>query len=220
MEGWWGAGIAAGLGVGGALVQLAACYRPPVREERRRDDAHRVPAPGAPTAAPRRLRPMHVVLGVVCALLAVLWVYAFFIADPQGEPTRGPGLGGGAQKRSARTPRPAGRLPDPRSLAGVEPLALRQRAEIGEDATDLLIEMVDGLAALPPPSGPDDAELVSLWLTDWRTQIEDRQPTSLWRAGEDVLPGDRLQRRPLGIRISDFTTLNAIDSCAPPGDFG
>jgi putative oxidoreductase len=33
VEGWWGAGIAAGLGVGGALLQLAACYRPPVREE-------------------------------------------------------------------------------------------------------------------------------------------------------------------------------------------
>jgi hypothetical protein len=183
------------------------------------------PGPGAPRAAPRRLRPVHVVLGVVCALLAVLWVYAFFIADPQN-PNRleDRAWAERAEALCTHTRDRLDELPDPRSLAGVEPLAeaLRQRAEIGEDATGLLIEMVDGLAALPPPSGPDDAELVSLWLADWRTQIEDRQAhIARWRAGEDVpFRETAFNDRPLGIRISDFTTLNAIDSCAPPGDFG
>jgi putative oxidoreductase len=36
VEGWWGAGIAAGVGVAGAALQLALCYRPPT------------PAPAAP----------------------------------------------------------------------------------------------------------------------------------------------------------------------------
>ncbi len=27
-QGWWGTGVAAGLGIGGALLQLAICYRP------------------------------------------------------------------------------------------------------------------------------------------------------------------------------------------------
>jgi putative oxidoreductase len=34
VEGWWGAAIAGILGVGGALVQLAVCYRRPVESAR------------------------------------------------------------------------------------------------------------------------------------------------------------------------------------------
>ena len=31
VEGWWGLGIAAIVGVGGAVLQLATSYRPPVK---------------------------------------------------------------------------------------------------------------------------------------------------------------------------------------------
>jgi hypothetical protein len=165
------------------------------------------------------------VLGAACALLAVLWVYAFFVADPRN-PNRleDRAWAATAEARCASTRDQLDDLADPRELADVEPLAeaLRQRAVIGEDATDLLAAMVADLAALPPPSGPDDERLVGLWLADWRTHLADRRAhIARWRAGEDEpFRETAFNDRPLGIRISDFTTLNAMDSCAPPGDFG
>jgi hypothetical protein len=176
-------------------------------------------------ASRRRLRPVVVLLGIVCLLLAVLWVYAFFIAEPRN-PNRLADRAwvGRAEAVCAATRVDLDRLPDPRTLAGVEPLAeaLRQRAVIGEDATDLLEQMVDDLEALPAPTGPDDEQLVTLWLADWRTQLADRRAhIERWREGKDEpFRETAFNGRPLGIRISDFTTLNGLDSCAPPGDFG
>jgi hypothetical protein len=157
--------------------------------------------------------------------LAVLWVYAFFIADPQN-PNRMEDRAWveRAEAICASTRERLDELPDLRRLADVEPLreALRQRAVIGEDATDLLEQMVEDLEALPAPSGADDEQLVKLWLADWRTQLSDRRAhIQRWRAGEDEpFRETAFGGRPLGIRIADFTTLNGMDSCAPPGDFG
>jgi hypothetical protein len=166
-----------------------------------------------------------VVLAVVCALLVVLWAYAFFIAEPRN-PNRLQDRAWveRAEARCVETRDALDELPDPADLADVEPLAeaLRQRAVIGEEATDLLEQMVDDLGLLPAPTGPDDEELVTLWLADWRTQLADRRAhIARWRAGEDVpFRETAFNDRPLGIRMSDFTTLNGMESCAPPGDFG
>jgi hypothetical protein len=171
------------------------------------------------------VRPVTLILGAVCALLAVLWVYAFFIADPRN-PNRleDRAWTDAAEARCAATRDELDRMPDPRGLADVEPLteALRQRAVIGEEATDHLAVMVEDLEALPAPTGPDDEQLVALWLADWRIHLDDRRAhIQRWRDGEDrPFRETAFNDRPLGIRISDFTTLNAMDSCAPPGDFG
>jgi hypothetical protein len=183
------------------------------------------PAPTDHRTGRRGVRPVTIVLGTVCALLAVLWVYAFFIAEPRN-PNRMEDRDWVEQAEAtcAATRAELDRLPDPRDLADVDPLdeALRQRALIGEDATNLLEQMVDDLEALPQPTGPDDAQLVSLWLADWRTQLSDRRAhVERWRAGEDEpFRETAFNGRPLGIRLADFTTLNEMDSCAPPGDFG
>jgi hypothetical protein len=179
----------------------------------------------APPTQRRRVRPLTITLLVLCAGMTVLWVYAFFIADPQN-PNR---IEDEAWTERAKEVCTATRerldaLSDVRDLADVEPLeeALRQRAEIGEDATDLVEAMVDDLDRLPSPSGDGDSELVDLWLADWRAHIADRRAhIERWRAGEDApFRETAFNDRPLGIRMADFSNLNRMESCGPPGDFG
>ena len=68
----------------------------------------------------------------------------------------------------------------------IEPVeeALRQRADVGEQATDLLAEQVARLRSLPPPGGEADGKLLQTWLADWDTYLSDRRDhIEGWRAG-------------------------------------
>ena len=78
--GWTGAVIAAVAGVGGAVLQLAVCYRPKADMI-----GHQSTDAADPTAQPRPgTAGCGAVLVLICALIAAMWVYAFIFAPKQG----------------------------------------------------------------------------------------------------------------------------------------
>ena len=101
----------------------------------------------------RRLRPAVVAVLVALAALAVMWVYILFFADT-ANPNR---LADRAWAKQAETickgyADQIKVLPDATMFADVKPKAeaMRQRAVVGKQVTDLLTAMVAGLRATPP----------------------------------------------------------------------
>ena len=126
-------------------------------------------------------------IGVVIAI-AAMWVYAFFFA-PRTSPDRMPDRAWdvAAESLCATNKATIDALPSARSFKDVQPRidALRQRADVGEQVTNLLVERVDALRALPTT----DARTISLsqrWLRDYDVYIGDRRrQIESWRAGEN-----------------------------------
>jgi hypothetical protein len=98
----------------------------------------------------------------------------------------------------------------------------RQRADVLDDATDLVEEMVDQIEADAPTTG-DDAISLEGWLGDWRTYIENRRDyADRLRSDPDArllldpsLGGDSVDKP-----IEVFADVNDMPTCATPGDVG
>jgi hypothetical protein len=176
------------------------------------------------TTSSRRWRPAAIIVVVALAALAAMWFYNLVFADTTN-PNRLPDRAWAAQAESICSGY-ADRIDDlPRanSFSDIEPKseALRQRAEVGRQATDLLTAMVADLRALRP-ADQVSADAVSKWLTDYDTYLGDRhRHLERWAAGEDppfVETADG--RRPLSIGMDDFAAANDMSSCEVPGDLG
>jgi hypothetical protein len=96
------------------------------------------------------------------------------------------------------------------------------RAEVLDEATDLVEAMIDAIEADAPTEG-DDGRSVRGWLADWRTYVENRRDYAR-RLGEDPdarlyldesLGGDSVDRP-----IEVFADVNDMPQCATPGDVG
>ena len=143
------------------------------------------------SAAARRPRwGVRAVLLAVVAALVAMWVYVLFIGKEQSPNRIGrPGVGRRGPSPSA-PPRPSGspRCRRRRPSRDVKPLeeALRHRADVGEQATDLLDGQLAQLRALPAPTGPHDDVLLQAWFADWDRYLADRRDhVASWRAGHD-----------------------------------
>ena len=187
------------------------------------------PEPGAALASARVLRRRRraaraAVIGVVIAI-AAMWVYAFFFA-PRTSPDRMPDRAWDVSAEALCAPSKAAIdvLPSARSFKDVQPRldALRQRADVGEQATNLLVERVNALRALPTT----DARTISLsqrWLHDYDVYIGDRRrQIESWRAGENKPFAESANERkqPASDRMDAFARLNRMPSCAVPQDIG
>ena len=185
--------------------------------------------PGAALAAARVLRRRRraaraAVIGVVIAI-AAMWVYAFFFA-PRTSPDRMPDRAWdvSAEALCATNMVTIDALPSARSFKDVQPRidALRQRADVGEQATNLLVERVNALRALPTT----DARTISLsqrWLHDYDVYIGDRRrQIESWRAGENKPFAESANERkqPASDRMDAFARLNRMPSCVVPQDIG
>jgi hypothetical protein len=159
---------------------------------------------------------------VAVAVLGVMWVYAFFLADTSPA-DRLHDRAWAKQAESTCQPYAAAiaALPPARQFADIEPksAALLQRALVVDQATGLLTRMVVDLRR----SAPDDAEgreLVAAWLADYDSYLASRRAhTAKWRAGEDprfAVP--EIDGAPVDGRMNDFTASNGMPSCAAPGD--
>jgi hypothetical protein len=114
-------------------------------------------------------------------------------------------------------------LPPARSFADVQPrsVAISQRADVGEEATDLLESMVAELRTLRSADAAT-TQLTDLWLGEYETYIDfRRQHIVKWRNGEDprfVEPA--VQGEPLSRGMDGFAEANGMSACEVPGDFG
>ncbi|MGE3619599.1 MAG: hypothetical protein AB7L84_03965 [Acidimicrobiia bacterium] len=162
-------------------------------------------------------------LGRVLAVVAVgsmvaLWGYVLFLAVGQGrkpppDTLSDPSFGRAAEVRCQAT------LDQVAALAPADSAASPQdRAVVIDDATDLFTSMVDDLAAMAPP-GPD-GELVTLWVADWRTYLDDRREhTGALSTGEDrrfrvsARDGDHITKY-----LDAFAADNHMPACGSPLD--
>jgi hypothetical protein len=173
-----------------------------------------------------RRRGVRILLLAVVLALAAMWVYVLFVA-PHRSPNRLDDRTWTAQAEevcAAVTAEVAG-LPPASSFAEITPKedALRERAGVGQQATDLLRTQVRELRALPAPTGDDDPALVEAWLADWDIYLEDREEhVADWRAGNDhpFAESETEGGGPITDRMDELAKTNGMTSCVVPQDFG
>ena len=176
--------------------------------------------------AVRRRTTVRVVLVTVVVALVAMWVYVLFIGKAHSPnkladdtwPER-------AEPICAATASELAALPPARSFIDVKPKveALRQRAVVGQQATDLLRRQLDQLRALPAPTGRYDGRLLEAWFADWDTYLADRQAhIADWQAGNDrpFAEGEVEGGGPITDRMDSLADINGMTSCEAPLDFG
>ena len=159
-------------------------------------------------------------LAVVFWLLAVMWVYALFfaskevaneIADQDWTKRANLICQDAAVERIA--------LADFRPLNEAGTDALNERARLVDLATDTLDHMLVQLEQTAPTDAKGQA-LIPLWITDYRSYIDDRRAyTKELRLGTNVPFGESIVMGiPLSEKIATFAADNAMTSCKPPMD--
>ena len=179
-----------------------------------------------PPAAPRRrrVRPLTAGLVVVVVALTAMWVYAFGFAPRSYRlAVHDDAWVERAEAICARYARQIEALPSADEFAEIEPRAeaLRQRADVLDEANALVAEQVDALAALEPPDNERGRRFVERWLADWDLYLADRhEQGQKWRSGIDepftVTAGEG--GAPITVDMDSFATNNRMESCVVPGD--
>lgn len=181
-----------------------------------------------PAAERGRRRPLAVGAVVVIVLaITAMWIYAFFFAS-KTNPDQIPDTAW-TQRAEATCQSFAAQLnalPPARDFKDIRPVdeAMRQRAVVGDQATDLLDQQLAALRADVP--GDDYSRTaVYLWLADWDRYLAARRShTAEWRAGRDIPfsepPIKEGAFTPVSIRMDAFTKINRMTSCQVPQDMG
>ena len=162
----------------------------------------------------------RVVIGTAISLLGIMWVYALFFASKESINQ----IGDQAWQQRAEsicneTAVARKELADYRLITEMGPDALSERADIVDKATAMLVEMLNQLAA-STPTDAKGAELVPLWIADYRTYIADRNAYSqMLRSGvNNAFAETMIEGLPLSEKIATFAADNYMVSCKPPRD--
>src|SRR5690606_1192162 len=97
-----------------------------------------------------------------------------------------------------------------------------ERADVLDDATDLVEGMVDEIEADAPETGPDVAPLDG-WIGDWRTYVENRRDYAdrlRVDPGARLLLDQSLGGDSVDKPIEVFADVNDMPTCATPGHVG
>jgi hypothetical protein len=176
--------------------------------------------------APRRRVGLRIVLAAVVLGIAAMWVYVLFIGKAQSpNKLADETWAERAEPICAATAHRVNALPPARDFRDITPKseALRQRAVVGQQATDLLRAQLDQLRALAPPTGQYDERLLAAWFADWESYLGDRQVhIADWQAGQDrpFAEGVAEGGGPITDRMDSLAQVNGMPSCEVPLDFG
>jgi hypothetical protein len=181
-----------------------------------------------PTETPRRGRTwVKVLLALLCAAMAWMWIYFFFFATEEGvyqiqDPTWRPQ----AKEICAAAQAKREQLADTTEgfITNPTPEQMAQRGELADQATDIIEQMLDDIVAIPVANEKDRIRL-DFFEENYRIVISDRRryATAL-KAGqlvnytETVVGGG-----PVSNVVSDFTAGvkgNDVPECTPPGELG
>lgn len=171
-----------------------------------------------PSGRPRRwVRP---ILVAVSLGIAALWVYALFFASKEAVgrvDDRAWAERGEAICRTANDAR--AELADTRRIEEAGPDALAERADIIDEATDIVDAMIDDLEAVRP-TGPDDPALVERWTAFYRQLVDDRRAyAEVLRTGENEPFREAAEDgAPISEWINDFAVVNEMTACSAPLD--
>jgi hypothetical protein len=175
------------------------------------------------SASPRRslwsLFTRLVVLAFVVSI-AAMWVYGLFFASKESiNKINDREWAARAQSicEQARTERLA--LTDLRRLDEVGPGALAGRAELVDQATDIVTRMLDELVAVRPSDAKGQA-LIPMWEAEYRTYLQDRREyADQLRSGLNrPFAETQSQGLPLSERLETFAGDNEMPTCSPPRD--
>jgi hypothetical protein len=162
----------------------------------------------------------RVFIGTAISLLGMMWIYALFFASKESINQ----IGDTAWQQRAEsicneTAIARKELSDYRLITEMGPDALSERADIVDKATAMLVDMLNQLAA-STPTDAKGAELVPLWITDYRTYIADRNAYSqMLRNGvNNAFAETMIEGLPLSEKIATFAADNYMVSCKPPRD--
>lgn len=97
----------------------------------------------------------------------------------------------------------------------------QDRADIVNNSIDVFTQMTDQLAAIDPPSNPEEAALVTEWLGDWDRHLDDRSRfVGLLEQGrEDAVYTESLRDdKQVSRYIDRFARVNDMNLCGTPED--
>ena len=159
-------------------------------------------------------------IGTAISLLGIMWIYALFFASKESINQ----IGDQAWQQRAEsicneTAVARKELADYRLITEMGPDALSERADIVDKATAMLVDMLNQLAA-STPTDAKGAELIPLWIADYRTYIADRSAYSqMLRSGvNNAFAETMIEGLPLSEKIATFAADNYMVSCKPPRD--
>lgn len=173
---------------------------------------------------PKSRRWVRVILAVICALIAAMWVYAFvfapkkgvyFVTDKAWRTSAEQICTNAERQRLALADTTQGYISNPTHEQ------MTQRADIVDRATDIVEGMLNDVEALPL-TGAEDRQRVAIFAKYYRQIIDDRRAyiARLRKFELDPYRETLVNGGPVTNTIIDFTTGNAIPHCMPPGELG
>ena len=172
-------------------------------------------------AVEQRNRPwVRALLTLMCVGFAAFWIWALFFASKESVNRIGDAQWAErAQSICADASAERIALIDLRRIENDDPSLLTEKAGIVDQATDILDEMIDDLEAVPP-TDPKGADIVPLWIDDYRTYLQDRRNYSdRLRGGDNVAFSETaVDGIPISEKLQRFAGDNDMNACAPPTD--
>jgi hypothetical protein len=162
---------------------------------------------------------LKLILGVIVAGLAAMWIYAFFFASRDNVNSLGDGeWTQRAEVECAAADKAISALPTVPELTNLSPEALTERAVVLEESNDILDGMLDKLEATEPADS-EGARIAKLWLGDYRIYLNDRIEYAIGlRAATVTEFGEStIDNMPITNFINDVARQNKMPSCQAPG---
>ena len=162
----------------------------------------------------------RVLLAAIVAAFAAFWVWALFFAskaavnkiDDRVWAERAEQICAAAQAQRVE-------LIDLREIDPDDSRMLAERADIVDQATDLVERMLDHVVA-ESPTDDKGADIVPQWEDDYRAYIENRREfTARLRDGRnEPFTETAVDGIPISEKLEQFAGDNDMPSCAPPQD--
>ena len=185
------------------------------------------PSPSLVPEHPRTRGWVKAILVLLCAAMAAMWVYYFVFASDKGVyQMQDKSWRVAAQQicRDASAQREALVNTDGGYIANPTHEQMLQRADIVDQATDILDQMVTDLVAIPVDN-QDDRDRLGVFEVHYRMVIADRRryTDSLRRFELEPYTETVVAGGPVSNVVSDFTAGvkgNDVPECTPPGELG
>ncbi len=176
----------------------------------------------APAEADHRLRRTLGRIAITASLVGLFafWTWALFFASKESiNRIEDRDWAERAEQICAAAESRREQLADYRRVDPNDPTSLAERAAAVDRATDLLESMVDEVSA-EEPRDPKGAELAPLWISDFRSYLQNRRDhADLLRSGSNApFRETRVDNLPISERLGAFAVANDMESCAPPFD--
>lgn len=157
---------------------------------------------------------------LLMGLFVVFWTWALFFASKEAVNRIGDrDWAARAQDICEAANQDRLELADFRVIVDGGPELIRERADIVDESTDILAEMLDDVVA-STPADTKGRDIVPLWEADYRVYLEDRYryADQLRESGENLPFYETAVGIPISERIETFAGDNEMPACAPPRD--